>query len=584
MARPNDQIGPYILIRQLGRGGFGVVWLAERRSALVATQVALKLALDEEPDLDAIAQESQLWAQAGGHPNVLPIIEADIYDGQVVIVSEYAPDGSLEEWLKRHGGSAPSIESAVAMTSGILSGLDHLHSKQIIHRDLKPANILLQKETPRLADFGLARVLRASSHSGGIAGTPGYMAPEVFDGKRSEQSDLWAAGVILYKLLSGRLPFPQKDIGALIGAIMMKEIDPLQSSVPEPLQEVIVRSLEKDPEKRFQSAREMRAALHACLAINARLSAQPAYLPIEPSSQKSETMPTLPRTNKVATDELKRTLQTLEFNLVMTNIRGKIVEKQKGQIWYFVEDLSGVSLDMVSIRGGTFLMGSPEAEKSRGLDEGPQHPVSVPPFYMGRYQVTQAQWRTVALLPKIDRDLNPDPSNFKGENLPVEQVSWEEAMEFCARLSKKTGKFYRLPTEAEWEYACRADTTTPFSFGETITLELANYNGNYPYGSVPKRVCREKTLPVGSLGVPNRFGLYDMHGNVWEWCLDSYQGNYRGAPSDGNIGRENGSRLRVMRGGSWHDIAGFCRSAYRNRNLPIFKNLNVGFRVVMQIN
>src|SRR5437773_8099995 len=155
MPRVNDQIGPYTLIRQLGRGQYGIVWLAERRSPFATIEVAMKLALDGDPNLDAIARESRLWAQVSKHINILPIIEADIYNGQVVIVSEYAPDGSLEEWINRHGDSAPSIEKAVSMVSGILSGLEFLHSKKIIHRDLKPDNILLQGEVPRLADFGL---------------------------------------------------------------------------------------------------------------------------------------------------------------------------------------------------------------------------------------------------------------------------------------------------------------------------------------------------------------------------------------------------------------------------------------------
>src|SRR5207253_3402374 len=138
---------------------------------------------------------------------------------------------------KRNSGRAPSIESASAMMTGILAGLEHLHSKQIIHRDLKPANILLQGETPRLADFGLARVLKSSANSGGIAGTPAYMSPEAFDGKRSEQSDIWSAGVIFYQLLAGRAPFPQTDMTALFGAIIQREPEPLPPTIPYPIQE-----------------------------------------------------------------------------------------------------------------------------------------------------------------------------------------------------------------------------------------------------------------------------------------------------------------------------------------------------------
>lgn len=219
MFRETDQIGPYTLIRKLGRGGFGEVWLAERRTKFVTTKVAVKLPLDEQIDHETIKQEATLWEHASGHPNILPIIDADEYDGQVVIVSEFAPDGSLDEWLKTHGKMP--VERAVETTIKILDGLEFLHSRNIIHRDLKPANILLQGNTPRLADFGISRALRttASSQSSNVSGTFAYMSPEGFDGKRSVQTDVWAVGVNLYQLLTGELPFPQKEPSALIAAI-----------------------------------------------------------------------------------------------------------------------------------------------------------------------------------------------------------------------------------------------------------------------------------------------------------------------------------------------------------------------------
>src|SRR6266850_4151218 len=160
MPKPSDQIGPYKLVMKLGSGAFGVVWLAERRTAVTTTKVALKFPSIDDIDLEAVKRESDLWVQASGHPNVMPIIEADIYGDHLVIASEYAPDGPLESWLKQHGGKAPSVEAAVDMTCGILAGLEHLHEQSIIHRDLKPANILLQRGIPRLAHFGVSRVLR----------------------------------------------------------------------------------------------------------------------------------------------------------------------------------------------------------------------------------------------------------------------------------------------------------------------------------------------------------------------------------------------------------------------------------------
>src|SRR5882672_4007660 len=165
MPEPTRKLGPYTLVSKIGLGGFGVVWLAEKRTAIATTKFALKLPRGEDIDLDAFKQEAAIWIQASGHPNVLPLIDADIYDDQVVIVSEYVPDGSLAGWLKHNGGKAPSPEAAVEIMDGVLAGLAHLHERRIIHRDLKPENILLQRETPTLADFGIARVLKSGSYS-----------------------------------------------------------------------------------------------------------------------------------------------------------------------------------------------------------------------------------------------------------------------------------------------------------------------------------------------------------------------------------------------------------------------------------
>ena len=247
-------------------------------------------------------------------------------------------------------------------------------------------------------------------------------------------------------------------------------------------------------------------------------------------------------------------LKRFEFVVPTVNVSSTTIEKpgwfgsktetittcnvtyQQGQADYFVEELGeGITLEMVTIAGGTFMMGSPNYELERQDDEGPQYSVTVPPFCMGKFAVTQAQWQAVAALAKVKMELNPDPSGFKDAKRPVEKVSWYEAVEFCDRLSQKTGKQYRLPSEAEWECACRAGTKTPFHFGETISTDLANYCGQdrkvgdttYPgsYGKGVKGAYREQTTDVGSFS-PNAFGLYDMHGNVWEWCLDHWHQNY----------------------------------------------------------
>jgi formylglycine-generating enzyme required for sulfatase activity len=244
-----------------------------------------------------------------------------------------------------------------------------------------------------------------------------------------------------------------------------------------------------------------------------------------------------------------------------------------------------VAFEMVQIPGGSFLMGSPEDELERSRFESPQHLVTIAPFFMGRCPVTQDLWRFVSSLPKVLRDLDPDPSEFKGNSRPVENVSWHDATEFCQRLARHTGKPYRLPSEAEWEYACRAGTTTPFHFGNTITPEVANYDWSETYGQdgIQKEKDFEGTTPIGQFNIANRFGLYDMHGNVWEWCQDHWHDNYLEAPVDGSAWIDpdaSEDAARVLRGGSWFNIPWDCRSASRLSNDAGFRYDYIGFRVV----
>jgi formylglycine-generating enzyme required for sulfatase activity len=275
-------------------------------------------------------------------------------------------------------------------------------------------------------------------------------------------------------------------------------------------------------------------------------------------------------------------LESFNFEVVTVDKQGQKIDYRQGQAQYFSEDLgNGVTLDMVAIPGGTFLMGSPETEEGYSTDESPQHQVTVQPFFMGKYPITQTQWQAVAHLPQVNRELNPDPSYFKGANRPVEQVSWYECVEYVERLSQYTGRDYRLPSEAEWEYACRAGTTTPFHFGEIIVTDLANYDGKTTDDGGVNGKSFKKTTPVGSFQVANAFGLYDMHGNVWEWCADYWHSQYYNAPSDGKAWlSDNEKKFRVLRGGSWSHYPWYCRCANRFWSPPAPKNNGIGFRVV----
>jgi formylglycine-generating enzyme required for sulfatase activity len=228
-----------------------------------------------------------------------------------------------------------------------------------------------------------------------------------------------------------------------------------------------------------------------------------------------------------------------------------------------------VDLEMIAIPGGKFWMGSPDGVGDS--DERPRHEVTIAPFFMGKYTVTQAQYEAV---------MGKNPSGFKGDKRPVERVSWHDAIAFCQELSKRSDRQFSLPSEAQWEYACRAGTETEFYFGETISTEQANYDGNYTYGSGKKGTYREQTTDVGSFPA-NKFGLQDMHGNVWEWCADHWHGNYKGAPKDGSAwitGSKDANRL--LRGSSWLIDPDYCRSAFRNHYSPDLQNGCIGFRVV----
>ncbi|HEY3311306.1 MAG TPA: formylglycine-generating enzyme family protein [Anaerolineales bacterium] len=264
-------------------------------------------------------------------------------------------------------------------------------------------------------------------------------------------------------------------------------------------------------------------------------------------------------------------LSEFSFETPSVNERGEIIARQQGSVRFFTEALGGgVTLEMVLLPGGMFPMGS-----RAGLgydDERPQHMVRVGSFLLGKFTVTQEQWLAV-----MDKAL---PYRSKGDKKPADRISWELAEDFCRRLSKNSGRAYRLPAEAEWEYACRAGTSGPFSFGETLTTDLVNYVGEHTYRSEPKGVYRHGSIEVGSLP-PNAFGLYEMHGNVWEWCADAWHENYDGAPADGSAWDDLPRAQRTLRGGCWHDTPELCRSAARLKSLPEEGEDFFGFRVAL---
>lgn len=307
---------------------------------------------------------------------------------------------------------------------------------------------------------------------------------------------------------------------------------------------------------------------------------------LESNSQKDEPQPMLSTTEiKSETSVSFETppLEEFSFERPIIDETGAILERVGGTSQSFQEDLGeGVLLDMVYIPEGTFLMGSSLGEAGSQICEQPQHSVNLKGFFLAKFPVTQKQWEIVAQYPKINRDLVVDPSEFKGSDRPVESISWEDAVEFCHRLSQHSQRPYQLPSEAQWEYACRGGSTTAFNFGPTLTSDLANYMAKRLYAKESSGLYRQETTSVTAF-YPNSWGLYDLHGNVWEWCADAWYSSYENASTSGKprVSSQHETR-RVLRGGSWDEDAYHCRCASRYAYHPQAVGVSrIGFRVML---
>jgi formylglycine-generating enzyme required for sulfatase activity len=544
----------YRPIKFLGEGGFGRTFQAIDEKRL-NTPCVIKQFLPQQVGSAALAKATELFQQEakrlqelGKHPQI-PDLEAFFpQDGRLYLVQDFIDGQNLLEEFENQGRlKEPQIR--IILTE-LLPVLQFIHDNQVIHRDIKPENIIRSKNGQLfLIDFGVSKETSGSilTRVGTVTGTPGYAPPEQFRGMVYHSSDLYSLAVTCVRLLTGH--FQEAD-----GADKLFDTRKMQwqwqkyVSLSQELTTVLETMLQDIPTRRYDSAAEVLAAL---------------------ANQKTIVIPT--SQTQTFQNPLKQIFQFISPPTnppkPPTNINVNINAQSS-----FTEDLgNGVKLEMIAIPGGTFWMGSPANEAERGDNESPQHQVTVPSFFMGKYPLTQAQYQAI---------MGKNPAYFKGNNRPVENVSWDDAVRFCQKLSQRTGKNYRLPSEAEWEYACRAGTKTPFSFGDNITTDLVNYDGTYPYKSAPKGKYREQTTDVGTFP-PNAFGLYDMHGNVWEWCEDDWHENYIDAPTDGSAwNSQSGSNTKLLRGGSWNSLARRCRSAFRYGDSRDFRGNYYGFRVV----
>lgn len=593
--------GRFRIIRRLGVGGMGEVYLAD--DARLGRNLALKMLPTKYTENEARLgrfQREALAASALNHPNIVTIYDIG-QDGSVhFIATEFIDGVTLRQLIKQE---KLAIDEVLDIAIQVANALSAAHSAGIVHRDIKPENIMLRPDRHvKVLDFGLAKLIQpvtsktplpdqdqVKTEPGIVLGTPYYMSPEQARGDAVDhRTDVFSLGAVIYEMITGQLAFPGRTVSDVIAALLNQEPAPLKHHLPDTpdeLQLIVSHALSKTKDNRYQDAK----ALANDLKNLKQLSNEQARIPTQ---IQANTQPVDLSNDADAHKVIKsQDLKAHKFEYVTLNARGTPVRRQKGSTRYFAEQLSEyMRLQMVEIPGGTFLMGSPDTEEGRNaVSESPQHSVTVPPFYMSMFPITNAQWNKL-----ISRNVKGGTIELlrtpfdANEELPRVSVSWEEAVEFCDRLSWLFMKEYRLPTEAEWEYACRAGTTTPFCFGETIVPRVANFLSNVPYKAAIKAPPRNGVVASTSLEGANAFGLYDMHGNVLEWCLDKWHDNYEGAPTDGSawedrVKNKDEEDKRVLRGGSYNFMAAACRSASRHSEQADKKFSNVGFRVVVPI-
>jgi len=581
--------GQYRIIKKIGEGGMGVVYLAEdmeMHDRPVAIKVLPPLLSRNRRAVENLRSEAVI-AISLNHPNIIRL-HGFHSDGDIkFLVMEYIDGITLEEKIFDSESRKLSSDETIKIAEKVSVALDYAHSRRspVFHRDLKPSNIMISKNGEiKLLDFGIAREMKDSfTRVTGkeTSGTLPYMSPEQLMGEKPNASmDIYSLGAVIYECFAGHSPFYTGDLREQIKHKKPDDIYGVDAHINSSLQKALAKKWEGRP----------KTAGALTDSLKQRTEPKPQLLPVikeKPNPKASEIKPEPAKKRFKSKKDLWIALiiiviavisffalfnqQTVKTDPVTPAKRGGAIvipmHPSKGDV---LEARFG--MNFVYIPAGDFLMGSPPTEKNRNSDVVPQHNVKISKgFWMGQTEVTQAQYKAV---------MGTNPSHFKGDNNPVENVSWDNATEFCRKLSQKEGNTYRLPTEAEWEYACRAGTTTPFNTGQTISTDQANYDGDYVYGNGRKGTDRGKTTEVGSFS-PNAFGLYDMHGNVYEWCQDWYDEDYySNSPSVDPQGPNTGE-YRVLRGGSWYNYPRGCRSANRYRLTPDGTNDGSGFRVVV---
>jgi eukaryotic-like serine/threonine-protein kinase len=620
----------YCIQQPLASGCFCVTYLAIDYEYYLQKYVVIKhlKPQNKNPALLQIARrlfetEAMALRRLGDITNRIPTLYAYFEDhSEFYLVQEFIEGQTLSQELAR---GKLSTTATIQVLREILIGLSFVHAENTIHRDLKPDNIIRRSSDNALVliDFGAVKEVRqtilTTPNCRTLAsigfGTEGYMPSEQAMGYPKLASDIYAVGAIGIECLTGREPHElfDEELLEFKWRHLYKASNPRVDPLISPLVMVLNKMLQQRYLDRYANASEALAAVDAILRGRNYATENQSNLQLLPpqklasifdrvsinrstflnligfgsfgaiglfsiakiiQSSESELAPS----QQINLDDIPTIdrLSIIKVTSIKLNDYGDIIDQPGSHRQIFQEDLGdGILLTMTKIPPGTFMMGSPDGEDGQESSEQPEHPVNVPTFYLGQTQITQAQWTAIF----------PDRQGTFSSNhqVPIDSISWLDAIEFCHRLSTKTGRKYRLPTESEWEYACRANTTNPFAYGDTISPSIVNYDGKRPYGKIAKGICREKSTPVASFP-PNLFGLYDMHGNLWEWCLDEWFANYHDAPTDGSARGDLESRdenqQRIVRGGSWFSSGQMCRAATRSSLPASYRHHHYGLRVV----
>jgi len=610
----SGRLGRYLIVRKLGAGGMGSVYLAE--DTHLGRQVALKVphVADENGNaVERFRREASVAARIE-HPNLCPVFDVDEIDGILFFTMPFIEGTPLSRLIEE--GKPWPASRAIELVRRLAQGVSHLHVRGIVHRDLKPANVMVRASgEPVLMDFGLARVFTAPAQlltaAGQPMGSPSYMAPEQVLGRRDigPGTDVYGLGMILYELLTATRPFegPMAVVFAQVLNAMPPPPSTFAPGLDTRLDALCLKALSKVPQERPPTAEAFAAELAALSeqllipvptmtsaappppsAVATQVGGPPPSVPLLPAEMAGQPRMECPRCGKasrIPSTLVGRRVKCPHCGAGLGRLRTRLQGRGRPRRME-----NSIGMKLVLIPGGSFLRGSPADEG--GDDERPQRRITITrPFYMGVVQVTQQEYRQV---------MGNNPSSFRvagtGEErvqgldtsrLPVESVSWHDAVRFCEKLSalepeRAAGCVYRLPTEAEWELACRGGSAviTSFHFGSSLSSRQANFNGNFPFGPGAKQgVALRRPTTVGSYP-KNGFGLFDMHGNVWEWCADWYDSGYYAISLETDPPGPEDGVYRVARGGSWFNDGGDCRSASRNAREPDQRDDLVGFRVV----